>query len=113
MSSQSERRVLTEIVVNTQEIPWEDAERYGQGTKQKVLRQGPGGEMTTLLLKLPAGFAMGAHSHTSVEHHYVLEGEYEVGGRHFPAGTYQLIPKGTTHGPFRSARGAVVLAIWE
>jgi anti-sigma factor ChrR (cupin superfamily) len=113
MSGQSEPGVQTEIVIKTQEIPWEDAPRYGQGTKQKILRQGTGQEMTTLLLKLPAGFSMGAHSHTTVEHHYVLEGEYEVAGKYYPAGTYQLIPKGTSHGPFRSAGGAVVLVIWE
>jgi anti-sigma factor ChrR (cupin superfamily) len=113
MSGQTEPEVRTGIVVKTQEMPWEDAPRYGQGAKQKILRQGAGRGMTTLLLKLPAGFAMGAHSHTTVEHHYVLEGEYEVAGKYYPASTYQLIPKGTTHGPFRSAKGAVVLVIWE
>jgi len=36
---------------------------------------------------------------------YLLEGEYEVAGKFNPAGTYQLIPKGASRGPFRSGKG--------
>ncbi|MBI3950179.1 MAG: cupin domain-containing protein [Acidobacteria bacterium] len=86
---------------------------YAEGTKRKFLRRGLEGQATTFLLKLPPGFAMGSHSHVTVEHHYVLEGEYEAGGQCFPVGTYRLIPKEAQHGPFYSTTGAVVLVICE
>jgi quercetin dioxygenase-like cupin family protein len=66
----------------------------------------------TVLLKLPPGFEMQSHSHLFVEHHYVLEGEYESQGKRFPAGSYRVIPRQADHGPFRSADGATVLVLW-
>jgi hypothetical protein len=56
---------------------------------------------------------MTAHSHDFVEHHYVLDGEYESHRRSYPAGTYRVIPKGLEHGPFRCEHGATVFVMWE
>jgi len=56
---------------------------------------------------------MEGHSHTTVEQHFVLQGEYESEGRVYKAGTYRLIPKHKTHGPFKSSKGAVILVIWD
>lgn len=104
---------MQELTVQVSDVPWEPATGHHPGTERKVLRRGAGGEPRTMLLRLPAGFLMDSHSHVSVEHHYVLEGEYESGGAAFPAGSYKVIPSGTTHGPFRSATGALVLVFWE
>jgi anti-sigma factor ChrR (cupin superfamily) len=103
---------MEELAVNTALIYWEPAPGYHPGTLRKVLRRGDGGEPMAVLLKLGPGFEMGSHSHLSVEHHYVLEGEYESEGSRFPAGTYRVIPKGKEHGPFHSANGATVLVLW-
>lgn len=56
---------------------------------------------------------MEAHSHNSVEQHYVLEGQYEIEGKVYSKGTYQLLPAGYEHGPFTSEKGAIVLVIWD
>jgi hypothetical protein len=56
---------------------------------------------------------MEGHSHTAVEQHFVLEGEYESEGKVYKAGTYRLIPQHETHGPFKSSQGAVILVIWD
>jgi anti-sigma factor ChrR (cupin superfamily) len=56
---------------------------------------------------------MEGHSHTTVEQHFVLEGEYESEGKVYKAGTYRLIPEHETHGPFKSSKGAVILVIWD
>ena len=103
---------MKELITKTAELDWEAAKDYQTGTERKVLRQGDKGEPRTVLLKLPPGFEMTAHSHLYTEHHYVLEGRYESQGTEFPAGTYRVIPRHKNHGPFTSATGAVVLIIW-
>ena len=102
---------MQEIYVNCNDLEWMDDPHYMSGTQVKLLRDGKDGK--TALLKLPPGFKMEAHSHTTVEQHYVLEGEYEIDGRVYGPGTYQLFPPGDTHGPFTSKDGAVVLVIWD
>lgn len=104
---------MQEAVLKTSELAWEAAPGYPAGTYWKVLRRGNEGEPKAVLLKLPAGFDMPAHSHVFVEHHYVISGEYESQGERFPAGSYRVIPKHEDHGPFRSEQGAEVLVMWE
>jgi len=104
---------MTEISINSADLPWERAENYPDGTMRKTLRKDSSGNPLTMLLKLPPGFAMDEHSHVVTEHHYLLEGEYEVKGEIFRAGQYHLISQHTDHGPFRSANGALLLVIWE
>lgn len=105
--------MMEEVAVNASAIPWEPAPGYHPGTQRKILRRGARGEAMTVLLKLPPGFEMQSHSHLFVEHHYVLEGEYEAEGKRFPAGSYRVIPKHADHGPFRSPNGATVLVFWH
>ena len=59
-------------------VPWEESDEYPAGTLVKTLRDE--GDARSILLKLPAGFSMGAHTHTCCEQHFVLRGAYEVGG---------------------------------
>ena len=99
------------ISVNYQDLEWIQAKNYPEGTMCKILRDD--GDKKTILLKIPAGFKMDAHSHTVVEQHYILEGEYEIGGKIHTEGSYQLIPQGYTHGPFYSKNGAVILVVWD
>ena len=102
---------MKEFALNHEQMPWEEAAGYPTGTMMKVLRQE--GDQKTFLLKLPAGFAIEAHCHTSVaEQHLVLRGSYVAQGTAYSAGSYRCIPPGVTHGPFTSDEGAELLVIW-
>ncbi|MCK9995190.1 MAG: cupin domain-containing protein [Candidatus Krumholzibacteria bacterium] len=100
-----------EVFVNSNDMSWQKASEYSEGTLVKVLRDNDGRK--TVLLKLPPDFKMLEHTHTCIEQHFVLEGQYEMGKREFGQGSYQMIPPGVTHGPFTSAKGATILIIWD
>jgi hypothetical protein len=104
---------MEEISMNYEKMKWKDAPGYPEGSKIKILREGGPGEGKTFLRKIKRGFKMEGHSHTTVEQHIVLKGEYESEGKVYKAGTYRLIPKQKTHGPFKSSQGAVILVIWD
>lgn len=104
---------MNETSINPADLSWEKAENYPDGTMAKILRRSSDGSPRTAILKLPPGFVMDDHAHVFAEHHYILEGEYQVKGEHYYAGHYRMIPEHANHGPFRSDTGAVVLVIWE
>ncbi len=93
------------------ELNWEIAPGYFEGTKRKVLRDDDKGQ--TILLKFPKGFSMPPHAHITTEQHFVLEGEYHSAGKNYPAGSYQIFLPGEEHGPFESKKGALILVIWD
>jgi len=98
------------------EFGWKQAEGYPVGTRIKTLRDDTGGK--TILLKMPKGLRMDAHTHVCNEQHIVLEGQYESEGKVYSSGTYgkgtyRLIPAHQDHGPFISKTGAIVLVIWD
>jgi anti-sigma factor ChrR (cupin superfamily) len=93
------------------ELGWEEAEGYPEGTKIKKLRDENGAK--TVLLSLPKGFHLESHTHMYNEQHLVLDGEYASEGEVFPSGTYRIIYAGQDHGPFISKTGAIVLVIWD
>ncbi len=94
-----------------EDLNWEEANGYPKGTQRKLLREEKNGR--TVLLKLPKGFKLGAHSHLTAEQHFVLEGEYTSDGVVYPTGSYQIFSAGDEHGPFESENGALVLIIWD
>ena len=102
---------MTEILLHTDKMEWEESDTYPKGTMVKTLRDD--GEVRSLLLKLPAGFHLDPHTHTTNEQHFILEGGYQTGGWDFGPGTYHFLPAHHTHGPYTSRDGAVVLVIWE
>jgi hypothetical protein len=104
---------MEEITINYEKMKWTDAPGYPEGAKIKILREGGPEEGKTFLRKIRRGFKMEGHSHTTVEQHFVLQGEYESEGKIYKAGTYRLIPKHKTHGPFKSSTGTVILVIWD
>ncbi len=93
------------------DLNWEEANRYAEGTKQKVLRDDDSAK--TILLKLPKGFYMARHSHVTTEQHFVLEGEYISEDKTYQAGSYQLFNAHEEHGPFESKDGALILVVWD
>jgi len=92
-------------------LGWETANEYFDGTQRKVLRDENGAK--TVLLKIPAGFEMSPHSHLTVEQHFVIEGEYESNGKVYKAGSFQIFDAGDEHGPFVSKNGALILIVWD
>jgi anti-sigma factor ChrR (cupin superfamily) len=104
---------MEEVAARTSDMAWETVDGYPPGLSRKVLRRSRDGEPLTALLKLEPGFEMDAHAHVHLEHHYVIDGEYESQGRRYPAGSYRMIPGHANHGPFRSTTGAVIFVIWE
>jgi anti-sigma factor ChrR (cupin superfamily) len=90
---------------------WEKATGYPEGTLWKVLRDDE--SRKTILLKLPAGFKMGSHSHITTEQHFVLEGAYSSDGEVYHKGSYQIFAAGDEHGPFISEDGALILVVWD
>ena len=93
------------------ELNWEIATGYSEGTKRKVLRDENGAR--TVLLKLPKGFTMSPHSHVVSEQDFVLEGEYISKGKKFSKGSYQIFSPHDEHGPFESKEGALILVVWD
>lgn len=92
-------------------LNWEKADNYPDGTQRKILRDENGHR--TILLKLPKGFYMDPHSHIVTEQNFVLEGEYISNGQVFGKGSYQKFSPHDEHGPFESKEGALVLVIWD
>jgi len=60
------------------------------------------------LLRLDAGAALPAHSHSQAEECLVLEGELTVGLAVFSAGDYQVIPASIPHLPTTTETGALM-----
>jgi len=104
-------RAMNEILLNSEEMEWEETDSYPQETLRKILRKEGGAR--SFLLKLPANFHMDAHTHAYSEQHFVLGGEYEAEGKKWGPGSYHYIPARTDHGPYTSENGAVILVIWE
>lgn len=100
------------VSVNVNEISWQPAPEYHGDVQKKILCSGDDLEPRTILLKIPPGWSMDAHSHRLAELHYVLEGGYSSEGRFFGVGSFRMIPKEVDHGPFSTQDGAVVLVIW-
>lgn len=102
---------MLDEIVNCNSLEWQDAEdNFPGGTKIKILRDDADGR--TVILRLPKGFRMEGHTHIKNEQHFILKGQYEINGKVCSQGTYQLIHKDMTHGPYTSETGAEVLVIW-
>ena len=100
---------MKEIHVSANDIDWQPAEAYPAGAMQKVLHDGSDSTPQSILLKIPPGWMMDEHSHVHTEMHYVLNGEYESQAKVYPSGSLRIIPAHSTHGPFTTISGAVVL----
>lgn len=103
---------MNAVTVNANDLNWQPAETYPAGAEQKVLSVGGVMAPRTILLKLPPGWDMKAHSHVFTELHYVLEGEYESLGETYRQGIFRVIPKEVEHGPFTTQEGAIILVTW-
>ena len=86
---------------------WTDAPGYPAGTRMKTLFDDKG--VKTVLLNVPGGFSMDAHSHDTFEQLYVLSGEISVGGELGTEGSCFNFKAKESHGPFVSKKGITAL----
>jgi anti-sigma factor ChrR (cupin superfamily) len=93
------------------QLNWEKADNYPEGTFKKNLRDEEGAK--TILLKLPAGFKMEPHSHITTEQNFVLKGACTCEGITYSEGSFQIYHAHEDHGPYYSKDGALVLVIWD
>ncbi len=99
--------------LNTNEMVWESTPSVLHGAEGKVLRDGTQDGTWTVLLRLPPGWEIRDHRHTSTEERFVLAGEYTIDGVRCGAGTYQMIPAGEAHERATSAFGCELLVRWD
>jgi len=99
-------------MINIKDDQWQAARSYPAGAEEKVLAAGDSTTPRAIVLKIPPGWSMDAHSHIFAELHYIIDGQYESQDETYPAGTFRLIPEEIEHGPFSTKTGAVILVIW-
>jgi hypothetical protein len=104
---------MKEISVKPGEMQWEEARGDPPGARISILRKDESGTIRTMLIQVGRNFRTGGHTNTIGEEQFVLEGEIQTGGRSYVEGSYRFIPKGASHEPWSSARGAVLLVRWE
>lgn len=63
------------------------------------------------VIRMTPGATIRPHGHAVVEHCYVLDGDFEVGGRRLHGGDYHLAPPGTLHEGLRTEGGCVFLIV--
>jgi len=103
--------MMKDIINLFDDLNWIKADNYPDGTQNKILRDEKNAK--TILLKLPERFKMDRHSHVTTEQHIVLKGSYTSDGATYSSGSYRIIPAHTSHGPFESKNGALILVIWD
>ncbi len=103
---------MQELQINyKQDVEWQDALEPLAGAQIKLLREE--GKKKTFILELPKDFKGTAHTHSTTDQHFILEGAYRSNGNTFNAGAYRLIPAGNAYDALTSEHGAVVLVIQE
>lgn len=104
---------MEELMLYTPEMTWEPDPFFPGDAEVKILRSEAEGGARTLLVRLQPGRKIAPHSHLGVVQHYVLDGEYETEGKIFKAGAYRLLPKEANVGTISTARGTIILMIYD
>jgi hypothetical protein len=104
---------MREFSVNSGEMHWEEAQSYSPGARICILRRGDNGRIRTMLLRVGSNFSAGGHTNTTGEEQLVLGGEIQSAGKSYGRGSYRFIPAGSSHDPWLSATGALLLVRWD
>ena len=92
--------------VNVDEVPFE---KSGRGHTKYLFRGEEEGDPTIMIRKWGPDTDIPVHSHPFAEMFYVLEGEIEMGGNVYPAGSCIYIDARTEYGPTRAPKGGTIL----
>ena len=99
--------------VSSGDMHWEEAPSYSPGARICILRHAEDGRIGTMLLKVGSNFRAGGHTNTTGEEQVVVKGEIQSGGRSYDEGSYRYIPAGSSHDPWSSSTGALLLIRWD
>jgi len=102
-----------EIVRFTPDLAADESTAFGEKVEQTTLREDPQAGAETMLVRLPPGGKIAAHSHRGPVQHFVLRGTYESAGKTFPAGTYRLLPGRADVPEIASHDGALILMVLD
>lgn len=100
-------------IIHTRDLSWQALRSFPGAAEVKMLRDEPSGGARTTLVRVPPGGQIVPHSHIGSVQHYVLEGDYETGGRTFGPGTYRFLPKDANVGPIATTGGVTILMIYD
>jgi len=99
--------------IQTVDMAWEATPRFPGTAEVKVLRREEESSATTLLVRLGVSGRLPPHSHIATVQHYVLEGEYETGGKTFGVDTYRLFRPHADMPEISTKKGATILMIYD
>ncbi len=92
--------------VNADEV---ELEKSARGHTKYLFRSIEKGDPTIMIRHWGPDTDIPVHSHPYAEMFYVLEGEIEMGGNVYPAGSCIYIDAGTEYGPTRAPEGGTIL----
>jgi hypothetical protein len=104
---------MQEQTIYLPEMPWEKLTEFPGEGEAKLLRDQEPAKGRTLLVRLHAGAQITPHSHIGAVQHYILEGEYESGGKIYGAGTYRLLPGHHGVADISTQNGVTILMIYD
>ncbi len=96
-------------IINEQDVP---LKKTGQGFT-KFLFEGAGADPSIMIRYWGPETDLDVHSHPYNEMFYVLEGEVEMGGVAYGAGSCIFLSKDTPYGPTRAPKSATLLRYAE
>lgn len=100
------------FAVDTAEMAWGDVEAPGlpPGLKVRPLHVNPRTQMSSSMIRYPAGFNEPRHYHKSCGHYiYVLRGELESPDGAMTAGMFAYAAPGEAHGPYSASEETDIL----
>lgn len=82
-------------------------ENMFKGIERKIVHLDPKAKSHCYFVRMRAGAVLPVHSHDTDEHCVVLEGELEIGGNVFGAGTYHFAQQDISHVPITARTDAL------
>jgi quercetin dioxygenase-like cupin family protein len=96
-----------------QNVLWDKHAGFPENVDVQVLRDDRGCGARTLLVKLPPGGKIPPHSHRGVVQRYVIDGQCEIDGERFGAGSFALLPRHSNIPLTTTKNGASILLIYD
>lgn len=87
-----------QTVVHAADMEWTPIDEIWEGCSIKILYQNPVTGFLVALFKFEPDARQGVHTHPSVGHGFIVEGEYVIGDEVCGPGTYVRAPARIPHG---------------
>jgi len=102
--------------LHAQQLPWTPAGFGGpiwRSVQMKQLSEDPTSGACSLLLSLPAGFAVAEHRLAAGQEFLVLDGSFEIDGQDYTLDCYGYLPTSMPRRSWSSREGAVLLCFFD